>query len=670
MSPLPDRRRSAFQHALLVVADTYSAYHHSIVERLRTKAAVGGFGLLCVTGRDLRVLEQSENLQSIFQIASQLDVAGTIVMAGTLGHDESPDVVGRFVRQFADRPLVTLDLAIDSVSSVMCENAEPMRALVGHVLDRAPDGDIVFLAGHPGSVNSLERETAFRQVMGERGRSVDESLVLCAGYASSTSFTITDSLLTKGRRPSAIIAASDAMAYGAIHAISYHGLRVPDDILVSGFDDSEFARIAPVSISTVRSSANEQMDLAADELMRLISEADAAEPRHLALPGTVELRESTMGFDEPDRHPGSGSDVRLDSTLNVRPFALTTTDTLPLTAELSDFMACHEISVRLHVRISECADRHELFDTFSEGMRSLSIPRAYLVSFEHPSLQSTKEARLLWVHSERESTASSVLFPRERLLPPELESELSHGTLVACGVVLGDSLVGALIYDSAGLGRASMDALAQTLFINLRSIQQREALITQAHALEEANARLTILANTDYLTGLANRSHLMRSLTMSMSSDPVRVVVLFIDLDGFKPVNDTLGHAAGDELLRILANRLRILFDDPHLVSRLGGDEFVVLLRGVKSDEAVVKMAQELIEEIQAPFDLPGGCPVSVGLSVGVARCLPSSRQTAEQLLQQADAAMFRAKGIAGSCQVWADYIDAEQSAQAKRGSG
>lgn len=157
--------------------------------------------------------------------------------------------------------------------------------------------------------------------------------------------------------------------------------------------------------------------------------------------------------------------------------------------------------------------------------------------------------------------------------------------------------------------------------------------------------RYAYLAAHDPLTGLANRSMFDAQLTRALaSSDRNRNIVglMIIDLDGFKPVNDTLGHDAGDLVLRTIATRLRALLRKTDTIARMGGDEFAVILENVMSPPGVEIVAGRIIAEINKPYDgLPAD--VRIGASIGIAN-YPDHTQDEEKLRVYADRAMYAAK--------------------------
>jgi len=118
--------------------------------------------------------------------------------------------------------------------------------------------------------------------------------------------------------------------------------------------------------------------------------------------------------------------------------------------------------------------------------------------------------------------------------------------------------------------------------------------------------------------------------------------VMFLDLDGFKKINDTLGHEAGDLLLQGVAQRLGETVRQSDVVARIGGDEFILLLENIASTENAAAVAQKIIANLATPFDL-NGTPGRVGASIGIA-LYPQHGESAEELLRCADEAMYQSK--------------------------
>lgn len=157
---------------------------------------------------------------------------------------------------------------------------------------------------------------------------------------------------------------------------------------------------------------------------------------------------------------------------------------------------------------------------------------------------------------------------------------------------------------------------------------------------------LIMRANFDMLTGLANRMLFESRLDMAlakMKRQPGNLALLFLDLDRFKQVNDTLGHAAGDKLLQEVGRRLKASLRPYDTAARFGGDEFAILLEGIPEMQHAGVVAEKMIQQLSAPFEIAGSA-VDIGVSIGISTCATGQGSDGETLMNRADAAMYEAK--------------------------
>jgi diguanylate cyclase (GGDEF)-like protein len=180
------------------------------------------------------------------------------------------------------------------------------------------------------------------------------------------------------------------------------------------------------------------------------------------------------------------------------------------------------------------------------------------------------------------------------------------------------------------------------LILRLQDVTAREL---ESRRLRRQVTRYGELAHRDSLTGLANRrlfEDLLSEAVAAAGRTGERLAVMFLDLDGFKEINDTQGHAAGDQALCQVAARLQGMVRRPDTVARLGGDEFAVLMRDVSGSHGVLELGERLLAAICEPMDLPGGA-AGVGASIGVS-LFPEHGLDGATLLRRADQAMYAVK--------------------------
>jgi diguanylate cyclase (GGDEF)-like protein len=223
------------------------------------------------------------------------------------------------------------------------------------------------------------------------------------------------------------------------------------------------------------------------------------------------------------------------------------------------------------------------------------------------------------------------------------------GSLVVLALAAKGRREGVLVLVDAD-ARPAMDQMIPRLEMLAATTAAMLAAASTSAALLRSERALAHQAHHDPLTGLANRTKLLDAMATQLADagGRRRLVVLFVDLDGFKVVNDELGHRAGDRLLVAVADRLRHAARGSDLVARIGGDEFVVLCPGVDSVGEATAVGDRILERLAAPFRL-GDTDVSVTACIGIAPAHGRTTATdvleaADDVLAAADRAMYAAK--------------------------
>ncbi len=233
-------------------------------------------------------------------------------------------------------------------------------------------------------------------------------------------------------------------------------------------------------------------------------------------------------------------------------------------------------------------------------------------------------------------SAPPVRFTRARL------AALTLAVLIAPGTLAVQRLLGLPL----DVWAVVLGSVVTFVLVVARMNLAIDLIVAANRQREQLQEDLAHQAAHDSLTGLPNRAQAMRlidgALSRAQRSGAV-IGLLFVDLDGFKRVNDTFGHAAGDEVLRATAQRMVRSVRGGDTVARLGGDEFVVLLEPLDEQASAVTVADRLVAEVSRSIQVAGDRPVRVGASIGVALSQDGLTDS-ELLLNEADVAVYRAK--------------------------
>lgn len=236
---------------------------------------------------------------------------------------------------------------------------------------------------------------------------------------------------------------------------------------------------------------------------------------------------------------------------------------------------------------------------------------------------------------------------------------VSYAPSVPMIVVLSGLVAGFYALSLSRLGLFGTDhvfLVPVLLCVALAFIGKAQVVQTEIERLTETDNQIRYRTMTDALTGLPNRAQFLeqvsRAIQCNRADKDAQFAVLFIDLDGFKPINDRLGHKAGDAVLRHTAKRFQTCMRKGDLVGRYGGDEFALLVHHVTGPGDAIHVAERVLAKLKEPIDV--GELVMVGASIGIA--LSSNlHERPEDMIRDADVAMYRAKAQGKNQYVFSD---------------
>ena len=543
-------------------------------------------------------------------------VSGLVVLPGAVqvGYAVAARRVGK--------PVVSVgqDLSADDCSAVLVDNRSGVRQAVEHLIGHGHER--IAFAGNLAAFDIRERHEGFREGLLAHGITPRPDLLFDNGDNHEGGGESTADALIRAKMPAtAIVLGTDRNAIGLIDRLTAAGFSVPGDIAVVGFDDIPDATYATPSLATVRQPLD-QVGAAVHSLIRDLTD-DPALPVQVRHVPTMFVQRDSCGC------PATGLPV-----------------SEPQAREL--FAQVRLLQATLNTQYELGID---LLGTLERQPRALAwLDRTPAVG-GYLGLWQPTDALLDVVGQYRPSGAGSTalgsVVPASEFPPADLFTlaDGAAGDIVFVVPVRSSTrdwgVLAAVthIQSATPPGREMMNQSGALLAAAL----DHDAMVA---SLREKEEELRNAALHDHLTGLPNRvlleDRLNQARLRAARHPEHRYAVLLLDLDGFKAVNDSLGHATGDQLLVQVGQRLTAMLRKADTVARLGGDEFVVLLDGVTTPDGHQVVSKGIRARLTEPYMIDGHL-VTVGLSIGVALSTDFSTDP-EHLLREADAAMYRAK--------------------------
>lgn len=734
------------QGTIAILTDEYIDYPKLVIDTIAADLNKKGYGLICIAGRELSQNQDSDDdrvtCNAIYSLAHARKIKGLVSISGSIGHTVDIDTLEVFLNQY-DIPKISLNASTNGMPSVLLNDLAGMQQLMRHLLSDKTRQHIAFIRGYPNDPYSLRREKIFREVMHEYGRDIDESLIIQGNYEKFETYTVVTDLLKTGKSVDAIVAANDLMALSAARAISTLGFRIPQDIAITGYDDTREATQNSPALTTVRQPIDTIAKSCVNLLLDIIEgnefslDKDANDTSDVVIvDNELIIRGSTTSYSGDDESATIFTKETIHNNLNFSLAGLTPPNDVTIlnvtdvywnsittgSNQLSNFIErhldtsikfadmhwwsnlCHQLEyytevlckrhnemghdkfifstlarvrervwsasldhefevhrleilqTRMQLQMSSCTNSDEILKVLTNWLNTLGAKRSFLAQFEAPTQYPSEKSTL--IHAYRHGNVEIFddnVFDTENLLPPSLRNELEQGLLIMCPVHAGDKLFGFFLMDPTGLQHLNLESTSNSIGNAMRNNYLIKTLKNQTASLQLANGELYKLAQFDALTGVPNRLNFQTRLSSQCkwsAENSEEFALLFIDLDGFKLINDTLGHDAGDRLLQAVALRMENIANtlpaEQAFIARLGGDEFTMIVDHSKNEIDISELIDTVLNSLQNTFVLEDQT-LTVSGSVGCA-FFPDNGKDAETLVRHADTAMYHAKARGKNC--------------------
>lgn len=602
---------------------TFAVFDNTVFRALEREGKRLNYDIIVFASAGYYLTESDYDIQekNIFHFAAIEKLDGIITVPESYEQGEFRELLNDMLHR-ARCPVVAIRHEDAANDCVFTNEREAIRPLIRHLIEDHGMRRICFQKGFPGHEESEIRLGVFREEMAAHGIPVSRRDICpgnmwtnCGEEAYKAFFSDPDN------RPEAVVCANDYMAVGLMRELKKHGLRVPEDVIVTGFDNIPVLGMDVPSLTTVQPDYAGMVAEAMNHLDRQIKGGTAQNQTRIALNGRFILGESC------------GCGKRHEDYF--RRVSEQTTHLLELENDQDAMMN------NLSIDLGACDDLKELHAVMISPRSYNPIMRDhYLCLFGEPdSLMREEGNRACLVHAirdHRDCGMPMIGFDRSDLLPPMAERREEPQLLYVKLLHQNRHNFGYSVfrYDTGEVPSRSYVQTNALLSIALANIYRRRELM---QLYEER--RLSSI--TDMLTGLNNRRGLLERV------EPIwrdligqRVAFVCIDMDHLKWINDTYGHAAGDFAIRLVGQAIHETLPEGAVGSRIGGDEFVVFMaEGVKA-EAFAKAFEERLRRLNEAENRSFTVTASIGVSVKKL----NEMDTIESCVRTGDKALYRAK--------------------------
>jgi len=650
-----------------------------------------GVRLVALVGCSYGDPELRGGASEIYDLAASGAIDGYLPVVGALSNYLGTEPVRSLLGRLPVRPTVCVGMGLPGLASIVPDNGgmeELVRHLVrGHGLRR-----IAYIGGPEANPDAIERKRGFLDALSEEGIQAEPRLVFDADFTPSTAQRAMHAILDAGDIPQAVVCANDAMALGVRDVIVQRGLRIPEDIVLTGYDDIDEGRTMTPSLTSVNTSSYHVAFRAVEMLVDMLK---GASPRVETIPVSLVIRRScgcrasassfslprllveASGVPQPallqeilsDQKTSAAFLSRLEGSFDRAEHAeidhwehvllacagpATSPETARTIMEAHSIVsqARHGLDLRRHQALQHLMrDEYIAMQMLLDDLSIETLPQRLLEKFKRFS---DAHLRILLFHADL-SALDAPLFGREPFeleidtwsdyvgppstdpLLPE-EDKATAGRWAILSISLGSEHYGVIQFREWTSNELILESFRLSLWMILSSAQKdrRERV-----AIEE----LRRISNKDPLTGLLNRRGLFEQgelLVQSALRTRSRIGVVLCDLDGLKQINDRHGHQDGDLAIRCLARSLEDGFRQSDVICRLGGDEFVVLT--VLGADGSLHGAIDRVRRALVRRSTEVGKPWRARTSAGWMMWEPWDGITLEQAIARADALLYHDK--------------------------
>lgn len=593
-------------------------YQHTICEGIVKQAEELGFCVLFFAS-DVRsiVNENNEGELKLFTLPDMHDFDGIIVATNTISSAQAVEYISKALP--AGIPVVSIGPSIGGSFSVDSVDNGCMETLMRHLITEHGFSRINFISGPAGNPDAEFRLSIYKKVLAEYGIDYDDKRVFGGDFTRECAReAVIHFLQDSGCLPQAIVCANDNMALGAYAELVRHGLSVPEDIALSGYDCIREAETHVPRITTVKQPLFEMGSRAVLIINDVIAGSNTQKEYRYDSQTVIA---GSCGCEDA---------APMDERQFVKELVLKT----------DELRIYDNISSSMMELLTGAYTMQDIVNQLAYLARVLAFGHFYLCINEdslvnHAQISSGYPGEMTLMLGIAGGTVRTGLRFKTKDVLPEPDSNTT--ALVFAPLYYKKNTFGYIAFDFSHSSSFMQRFWVKNVRLALENLRTQDELKQYSLALEEISLH-------DPLTGVLNRRGLQkRSKSFMGADDKGMLFVIFVDLDGLKHINDTYGHAAGDEAIQVIADILRNCSRPGDIIARMGGDEFV-LVGVVPSEEALRSMLFSM-QSYGMLYNEHSGKPYTVNASYGW-YLQKNDKLSLMQMIDKADSHLYEQKRL------------------------
>ncbi len=560
---------------------------------------------------------------------------GAIIAKNIIRHKETAEYVTKKL-QDSGIPAVSIDVDIEGMSSVGVSTYEAQMEIIEHLIEEHNCKDIYYIAGPQMNLEGKKRYQAYCDTLKKYGLEYKEDHVFYGDFNIAGGRLAAQEFLKEGSCPEAVVCANDDTAIGFIEYIEEKGFCVPEDVKVTGFDDAEFSKINTPPLTTINKNQTECGYRAVYELMGLL---EGKPNEKYLIPCKMQVRKSCgcphcdeMDFEELKRLYRNDRILTQRSADMIRNMASRFSGMEKpeqLLEELKGFIFKIQDMDAFYVCL---CDKDIVFAKQDDNMSgSLDITQM--------QMDYTEEISIPIAYENGEFTSYGTYY-RGSVLPEECKPKTGGNYFIFSPINYLRVCYGYCVIKNSRFPADNLLYYSWIVNIGIGLENIRKWML-----LKDTVVKLNGVWAYDMMTHLYNRAgfyHNVKGLLKTMQREDKMAFILFMDIDGLKLANDTMGHEIGDWMIREMAEVVKANLTDDQIAMRYGGDEFVVF-GSMEQEEDAIMLPEKLRETMRSRNQLNDNL-FELRASMGVSTYRAVEIINLDTLIEAADKKMYEEK--------------------------